>query len=407
MKILYVHQYFKTHEGAGGSRSYEFAKSLIDKGHRVTMLCSSSRNKSLGMNGEFIRGKRVNIIENIKVIQYDIDYSSHDNFFKRSTKFIKFSLRTIKSVFTEDYDLIFCSSTPLTVAIPGIIAKLFRRKKFVFEVRDLWPDLPRAMGIVTNPLVLAMMSALEKTAYNTADSCIGLSPGMVEGIKTRMKNKKKKVALIPNGGDIDLFKNEKGICKNIEGIREDDFVAVFTGAHGIANGLDSVLDACIILKEMKINDIKILFVGDGNKKKDLVARKDKEHLDNCVFMDPVPKKDIPAILKRADLGLMILKNIPDFYRGTSPNKFFDYLAAGIPVLNNYPGWVAGMIKENDCGYVVEPDEALLFAQALIEAKKDKKKGLLKQKGENSLRLAKEKFDRHSLASQFVDFIESS
>ncbi|MFO7810824.1 MAG: glycosyltransferase family 4 protein [Candidatus Delongbacteria bacterium] len=407
MKILYVHQYFKTLEGAGGSRSFEFAKSLTDAGHQVTMLCSSSKNRRMGLRGSFKKGKRVNLIENIKVVQFEIDYSTHDDLLERTKKFLKFSLRTVKSVFSEDYDLIFCSSTPLTVAVPGILAKVFRRKKFVFEVRDLWPELPRAMGLVKNPFILAAMSLLEWTAYNTADSCIGLSPGMVEGIKKRLSNKKKKVALIPNGSDIELFKEADGSFEHINDINKNDFLAVFTGAHGIANGLDTVLDACKILKDMNISDIKILFVGDGNKKKDLMSRKEKEGLDNCIFIDPVPKNQIPAIVKKADLGLMILKNIPEFYRGTSPNKFFDYLAAGIPVLNNYPGWVAEMIKDNDCGYVVEPDKPELFAQALLKAKVDKNTGSFEQKGKNAFKLAEEKFDRNILSKKFVDLIESS
>ena len=403
MRILYFHQYFNTPKGTGGTRSYEMAKRLVEAGHNVTMICASTNLGSTGIEGDFIKGKRVGVYENIEIIEFDLKYSNYDSLLKRTFKFLKYSWNSIKLIFSLKYDVIFATTTPLTAGIPGIIGKIFKGKPFIFEVRDLWPELPKAMKVVTNPFILWGMSILEYLSYNTANACIGLAPGIVEGIKKRLRNKKKEVALIPNGSDLKLFA-DKSLTYSHPEINDSDFIAVFTGAHGKANGLDAVLDAAKILIDRGVNNIKILFVGDGKMKPHLLKRKEKEGLNNCIFANPIQKKDMPSLLNRADLGLMILDNIPAFYNGTSPNKFFDYLAAGLPILNNYPGWVSKYISEYDCGYPIEPNDSKLFAETLIKASKDKKEEQLLQYGKNAKKLAEEKFDRDILANKFVEVI---
>src|SRR5699024_5287399 len=210
-------------------------------------------------------------------------------------------------------------STPLTAGIPGIFTKWFKKdkKKFVFEVRDLWPELPKALGM-KNPFLLRGMSILEKLSYRKADACIGLSPGICEGIAKRAQFGKK-ITMIPNGADIDLFYKGDRVNLQLSGIKPTDVVAIFTGAHGIANGLDAVLNAAAVLKEKNREDIILAFIGDGKLKTELVARVKKENLTNCRFYDPVPKTELTKIMASADIGLMILKNVPAFYYGTSPN----------------------------------------------------------------------------------------
>lgn len=402
MRILYFHQHFTLPLGAGGIRSYEFAKRLINRGHQVTMVCGSGKDANTGLIGKFVSGKREGTVEGIHVIELSLPYSNHDNFFKRSITFLRFGIRAILLALRLDYDLVFATSTPLTVAIPGIFAKIFRKKPFVFEVRDLWPEFPKAMGVITNSLVLKMIDVLETASYRFADACIGLSPGMVEGIKLKLAQSKP-IAMIPNGCDLDLFDQN---CVKIalpSAIRTNDLVAVFPGAHGIANGLPALLDVAKQLKIACRDDIKLLFVGDGKLKPELIARARKEELDNCIFMKPIPKQEINKLLAAADVGLMVLANIPAFYYSTSPNKFFDFIASGLPVINNYPGWLAEMIQENDCGVVVSPGDAKGFSQALIELADHRE--LLRIKGDNAKKLARMRFSRDILATQFVDFLE--
>jgi len=209
-------------------------------------------------------------------------YSNNDSFLKRTWTFLRFAVQSSILALTYDYDLLFATSTPLTAGIPGIVGHLLRRKPFVFEVRDLWPELPREMGVVTNRFILKAMDLLEWFSYHSANTCIGLSPGIVEGIKRRGIDSKK-VTMIPNGCDLYLFDSKKVAPVRPDGVKEDDFTAIFTGAHGIANGLDAVLDAALELKRRGNKDIKLVFIGDGKLKPELKQRAELEQLDNCVF----------------------------------------------------------------------------------------------------------------------------
>ena len=396
MHILYFHQYFSTPRGVGGTRSYKMARRLVERGHEVTMVCGSSGSGDTGLAGGFRHCRRSGIIDGIRVIEFDLPYSNYDGFLKRSLTFLRFALRSIGIVVTEKYDLVFATSTPLTVGIPGIAARVFRQKPFVFEVRDLWPELPREMGVITNPLVLKAIDILEWLSYHCAKGCIGLSPGIVDGI-IRRGIASKNVIIIPNGCDLELFRAKEN-WRN-----EKEFKAIFMGAHGIANGLDAVLDAAKELKKRGRKDIKLLFIGDGKLKPDLKERAVSENLDNCLFLDPIPNDKMPDLLQQVDVGMMILANVPAFYYGTSPNKFFNYIASGLPVINNYPGWLARIITVNRCGIVVPPENPAAFADALEYMTDNRDEAA--EMGKNARMLAERMFDRRRLADAFVDWLE--
>tara|TARA_Y100001958_G_C21239171_1_gene566386 strand:- start:1456 stop:2658 length:1203 start_codon:yes stop_codon:yes gene_type:complete len=398
MNILYFHQHFSTPKGATGTRSYEFAKKLIKNGHSVTMICGSYWIADTGLSGSFKNGKRSGLVDGINVVEFELNYSNADSFIKRTLIFFKYSWHGIKIALLGNYDILFATSTPLTAGIPGIFSKIFRRKTFIFEIRDLWPELPKAMGVITNPFLLKMMEWLETISYKMATACIGLSPGIVYGIKKKVNHKK--VKMIPNGCDLELINS---ISYNK---KDRKLIAVYTGAHGFANGLDSVLDGAKILMQKGESDIEIQLIGDGALKPKLNQRIEDENINNCKLIEPMAKSDLFTYLrKNADIGLMILDDIPAFYYGTSPNKFFDYIALGLPVLNNYPGWLAEMISENKCGIAVKPRAPYAFAEALITMKKDKKS--LIQMGQNAKKLAVSKFNRNKLSDQFVNFLETN
>ena len=401
MKVLYFHQYFKTPRGAGGTRSYEMAQRLILAGHEVTMVCGSgSHSADTGVTGDFIHGRREGVVDGIYVIELELPYSNRHSFLRRTATFLRFALKSVWIALRRDYDVVFATTTPLTAGIPGIFAKWLRRKPFVFEVRDLWPELPKAMGVITNPLVLWAMGLLEWISYRSADRLIGLSPGIVEGIAAR-GIPHSRITLIPNGCDIEFLQNNVDPWRPDE-VAPDDLLAVFTGAHGLANGLDAVLDAAAELKRRNRTDIKLLLIGDGMKKPALQQRAAQEGLDNVIFHDPVPKQHLKGLLASADIGMQILANVPAFYYGTSPNKFFDYIATGLPVLNNYPGWLAGLIQDNDCGFAVPPDNPAAFADALETAADNRER--LQEMGENASALAKREFDRDLLGERFVGWL---
>ncbi len=402
MHVLYFHQHFSTPKGSAGTRSYEMAQALIRAGHSVTMVCGSYEQGDTGLTAPFARGRRRGMVDGIEVVEFALSYGNHMGFAQRAGVFAKFALGSIRLALREPADIVFATTTPLTAGIPGIFARWLRRKPFVFEVRDLWPELPKAMGVITNPAVLWLMSILEWASYRSADRLVGLSPGIVEGIAARGVERSR-IAMVPNGCDIDLFADHQEVWRP-EGVRCDQLLAIFAGTHGSANGLDAVLSAAAELKSRGRDDIRIALIGQGREKHRLQKRAQEKNLYNVLFLDPVPKERLAGLMAHADIGLQVLRNVPAFYFGTSPNKFFDYISAGLPVLNNYPGWLTGLITENDCGFAVPPDDPQAFANALIAAADDRKE--LRKKGVRARFLAEREFSRKALSEEWVDWIVS-
>lgn len=402
MRIIYFHQHFSTPQGSIGTRSYEFAKRLVARGHEVTIVCGSYTGAVTGISGEYVRDMRRGEVDGIDIIEFRLPYSNADRFLKRTFVFLKFVLRSLKLALSSRYDVVFATSTPLTVSIMGIAAKIVRRRRFIFEVRDLWPELPREMGVITNPMILGMMGALESLAYRSADACIGLAPGIVAGIHRKVPGKR--TAMIPNGSDLQVGPRERStelpaIMRTLAG----KLTCIFTGAHGIANGLDAVLDAAAELKRRGCADVALLFIGDGRLKPSLVRRAQLEDLSNCFFIEPMPKHLLVQLQMDVGVGLMVLADVPAFYNGTSPNKFFDYLAAGLPIVINYPGWLAGIVTQRRCGIAVPPGDPIAFADALERLARSPRERA--DMGSRARRLAEEEFSREKLAAQFVDFLE--
>lgn len=400
MKVIYFHQHFSTPKGSAGIRSYEMARRLLGRGHQVTMVCGSYGGGGTSLSHPFVGGRRRGTVDGIDIIEFDLAYSNADSFVKRGLTFVKFALRSIGLAFTEKYDVLFATTTPLTAGIPGIFARWLRGKPFVFEVRDLWPELPRAMGVIRNPLVLWAMGVLEWASYRSAHRLVGLSPGIVEGI-AHQDVPRDRIASVPNGCDLGIFAGEVQPWRPAQ-VRTTDLMAVFAGTHGMANGLDAVLYAAAELKRRGRDDIKLLLIGQGKLKAGLQAWAARDGLDNVVFHDPVNKAKLAGLMAATDLGLQILANVPAFYYGTSPNKFFDYIAAGLPVLNNYPGWLDEMITEHRCGFAVPPDNPIAFADALEQAAADR--DALKAMGQRGRALAETQFDRIKLADRWVDWV---
>jgi glycosyltransferase involved in cell wall biosynthesis len=378
------------------------ARALLEHGHEVTIVCGSAERSETGLANEFVSGRREGVIDGINIIEFALGYSNHLSLAARAKAFLAYALRSMGVALSYEYDVLIATSTPLTVALPGIAAKLLRRKPFVFEIRDLWPELPRAMGM-SNPVTLLGMEFAERLGYASATACIGLSPGIVAGIR-RKAGARKAIALVPNGCDTDLFMPAASKGMSVAGVDPSKFTAVFCGAHGVANGLDAALEAASMLKRQSVDDIQLVFIGDGNQKARLRMRAQSEGLQNVVFVDSISKNTLSEQLPRAHVGLMLLRNVPAFYYGTSPNKFFDYLSAGLPVLTNYPGWVADLVTRHECGAAVPPDDPGAFAQALISLRDTP---LLSRMGQNARRLALSQFERQALADQWIAVLESA
>ena len=403
MHIAYIHQHFSTKRGATGTRSYEMSRHLIEAGHRVTMICGAYAVGDSGDEG----GGRISEqdVDGIHVLRVNQRYGNEMGFAKRVLAFGRFARTAGRLVSRLDADLVFATSTPLTVGIPGMKGARRLSVPFVFEVRDRWPELPIALGVIKNPALIWYLQRMEKRIYRAAEKIIALSPGLKEGVCST-GYPADRVVMVPNGCDLNLFQPSDSRMDDERFGAQDDFKLVFTGAHGLANGLDAVLDAALELKRRDVIGVRFVFIGQGRERERLIERSRQEGTDTLVrWVASIPKEELATELPRMEAGLMILKNVPGLYYGTSPNKFFDYIASGLPVLNNYPGWLAGMIEEHRCGVVVRPDDPRAFADAVLWMGDHPDE--LKEMGRRGRKLAESEFSRDRLAGEFTRTLEAA
>jgi glycosyltransferase involved in cell wall biosynthesis len=335
-----------------------------------------------------------------------IPYSNHLSYKDRIKAFLKFALTSAKKAANVRGDLIFATSTPLTIALPGVYASRRQKIPMVFEVRDLWPELPIAMGALKNPLSRWLASCLERWAYNNASAVVALSPGMRQGvIKTGYPAEK--VAVIPNSSDISFFTGHQAqaaLFRQQRSWLQHRPLLVYAGTLGKINGVGYLVKLAKALETIA-PEVRILVVGDGADRASIVSlARDNAVLNNNFFMEAkIPKKDVPVLFAAAD-GIVSLFIDEPAMRANSANKFFDALAAAKPVIINYGGWQNELIAEFDCGLNLWKRDVESAARLVAERIQDKT--WLKSAGEASESLAYSFFDRDVLASQLEQVLLS-
>ena len=400
MNILYIHQYFATPYGTTGTRSYEFAKRWIKAGHNVVMLTTVAQLCEQDLENSTGRFIKQIIMDGIDVRAINLPYNQNMGFIKRTLSFIGFVfVASVYVLFVKRTDVIYATSTPLTVGIPALIAKWLKRIPFVFEVRDQWPEIPIELGIIKNKTLIKILLWLEKTVYKSASAIVALSPGQAKGIRNVL-TEDKIIKVIPNCCDTELFR------PNIDGtkIREqydwkDKIVFLHAGAMGKVNDLGFVVDAAAKLK----GNPEILFVllGEGNQKEQLQHKIQTLGLRNIVLLPSVPKKRLPEYFAAADVGLVVIGNYP-IIEHNSANKFFDSLSAGKPILLNYSGWQREILKENKAGYgckQYDMDEFVDRVQYIYSHRET-----LAEMGNNAREVVKKKFNCDNLAAKILGVI---
>jgi glycosyltransferase involved in cell wall biosynthesis len=402
MHILYIHQYFATPLGKTGTRSYEFARRWVAQGHKVTMLTTTTQltNKDLAqVQGRFF--KRFTV-DGINVLAMAVPYHQQMGVFKRCLSFLAFLLlATVITLFAKKVDVVYATSTPLTVGIPVLAARWFRLKRFVFEVRDQWPESVVEVGVIKNRFLIRMLLWLERLIYKNASAIVAVSEGMAEGIR-EVAGQNKPIYVVPNGADLNLFRPD------IDGkeIRQkkkwdDKLVFLHTGAMGKINSLDFVIDAAWKLKESR--DILFVLIGQGSRKSTLENRVKELGLTNVEIMPSVTKEQLPPILAAADVIMVVIGNFPIIERHASLNKFYDGLSAGKPVLLNYSGWQRELLETAKAGFGCELCNLDEFIGKVIYFESHRSE--LKEMGKNARNLAENKFNRDKLAESALDVIE--
>jgi glycosyltransferase involved in cell wall biosynthesis len=372
LKLLYLYQYYITNEQPGGTRAYEFSKFLAEKKIKVDVI-----------TGKKIKNKD-NINENLTIHTTNTDYANNMPSWRRIYSFFHYIIKaTIKGLSVNKTDIIYATSTPLTIGFPAVILSKLKRTKLIFEVRDVWPDVPIELGYLKNRLLIKFLKTFEMWVYNNSSHIIVLSGGMYENL-LKKGVPKEKMTIIENISNLYLFDQIQETNK--PGILENQFVCIHPGTMGPVNGLDFIIDTAKILNDLD-SKISFLLIGRGKKKDHLQNRVTSENITNVIFQDTMPKEEVVKLIKSSDAGIMCVDNRYKILEDNSANKFFDYLAAGLPVLINYGGWQKDVIEEYGCGISAEKPE--LMAQAILELKNNS--GKRSSMAKASRKLAEEKY----------------
>lgn len=392
MHILYVHQYFATLDSGTGTRSYEFARRLVAKGHAVTVLTGPTHlSAQLPANAGWVYRFEY---EGIAVLVANVPYHQTMSYVRRVWSFVLFAvLSSWLALRVRRPSVTYASSTPLTVAIAALLAKWVRRVPYVFEVRDIWPAVPVGIGVLRNRAVIAALRWLERRAYLGARHVVALSPGMADEIR-RSIGDRRPCTVISNCADTQFFQHA-----DRDGVRrhhgwEDACVILHAGAMGMVNGLDAVLRAAAALRDEPA--ARFVLVGEGRERARLENDARSRNLSNVIFLDKQPKREMPGLFAAADVCLMVVAPHP-VLEHNSANKFFDALAAGKPVVLNYGGWQREALEATGAGVGTAMNDDAAFAAHLRTLVRDRDRRAVM--GGHARRLARERYDRDAAADQ--------
>src|SRR5690554_29680 len=394
MRILYIHQYFKTPKEPGGTRSYWVAQELLKNGHQVTMITADPKAS---------QKRREVIIDGIKVIYLQEAYSQDMSVSTRLKSFLGFVWKSINEARKhKNIDLVIATSTPLTVGVTALYMKWFKKVPYIFEVRDLWPEVPIQMGAFKSPLIVKLTRWFEKTIYKNAEHVIALSPGMQDGVIKYIP--KGKTTMIPNMAKMDEFwpREKNMVLAQKLGLKPDSFKIIHFGSLGIANGVETIIESAKLLRDD--DTIEFLFVGGGSTEKALIKECQKYQLNNVKFLGRFPMKDISEIVNISDVSIVSFKDLPILYTN-SPNKLFDSLSAGKPIIVNSAGWTKDMVEEYNCGYYVNPNQPKELVDKILFLKDHPEAA--EEMGKNSRKLAETVYDKSILCKQFVETVETA
>jgi glycosyltransferase involved in cell wall biosynthesis len=387
-----------------GTRSYEFARYLVGKGHRLTMITSGLANRefTVPQGQKYIEVE----IDGINVVAIAAGYNNPQvgtamKSWRRMLEFYQFSkLASRVGRRLSRPDVVLATHTPLTVGLAGISLSRYFSVPFVFEVRDLWPQGLVDLGLMKSPLAVLWLDRMAKKIYTAASRIIALSPGIKEGIVSA-GIPAERITVIPNACDLDLFRPDMdgSYWRQRLGLG-GRFTAIYFGAMGKANGLEYIIEAARILSKRGQNNIAIVLLGDGGQRAGLEKMTGDYGLTNVIFDGPLPRNEVAGAVASANACITVIR--PSKNNTWSPNKMFDALAAGRPILINVRGWLGETVENNNCGRCLDPYQPQSLANALEELSANPK--LCQEMSRNARALAEREFDRLKLAACFENVL---
>jgi len=395
MKILYFHQYFTTPKGSGGGRSYEFARRWVLAGHEVHVVTGTAFDPTLPKNGD------VNI-DGIYVTSVGVAYNAEMGFFSRIKSFLLYAFKSIIiAMGARNYDVVLATSTPLTVAFPALAAKWIAGRKVIFEVRDVWPDAAIDAGVLKNPILIFLARILEKAVYASSINIVPLSVGMQKRLIGKGVDNSK-VTMIPNCSDISVFRPDvNGVKLRKQFQAENKFIVLYAGAVNLSNDSEYLIEVADILRNHR--DVEFWIVGKGSRFEYIKEEVNKRNLHNMRFHGLQPKQKVPYYAAAADVGLVTFIPQPVYY-DNSPNKFFDYIAAGLPVIFNRTTWLESFLSKYENGFICDPYSPVTMAEHILDLMNNPLR--CKRMGTQSRKLAVEVFSRDKIAHKYLELMYS-
>ena len=404
MNVLLIHQAFVSSGESGGTRHFEFGRRLARKGGRMTVVTGRVNvltGRAWGGAGSASGGVARESVDGVEVLRVYSPAVIHKSFAWRVLAFLVFAATSTRAgLRSGPVDLVVGTTPPIFQAASAWLVARLRRKPFLLEVRDLWPEFAVDMGVLKNPVLIWLARKLERFLYDHADHVLVNSPAyrdyvVAKGIPAG------RVSLVANGVDASMFRPEADGASVRERLGlSGKFLAVYAGAHGMANDLGTVLKAADLLRDR--GDVHFLFVGDGKERPRLEEEARRLGLANVTFAGAVAKAEMGDVLGAADVCLATLMNIPMFTT-TYPNKVFDYMAAGRPTLLAIGGVIRAVIEEAGGGLYVPPGNPEALAEA-VSALRDDPEGRARM-GRSARAYVVEHFDRARQADAFCELLD--
>jgi glycosyltransferase involved in cell wall biosynthesis len=399
MKIVILTQYFPPEVGAPQNRLYELAVRLQAKGADVTILTAMPNYPQMkiheGYNGKFYRKEMMN---GLKVHRGWIYVSSKKGLWRRMLNYYSFVFSSfwIGLFKLRKHDILICESPPLFLGKTAFLLSRIKRSKMIFNVSDLWPESAEKLGLVNNRFFLWIAYKLEAFLYRRSWMISGQTQGIVKDIKKRFP--KKKVVWLPNGVDLNFFQPEGDALswRKSMGYSESDFILLYAGIIGHAQGLEVILKAADRLKTY--SGIHFVLLGSGPEKEKLLRMKDESGLKNVRFLDPVGKNEMPGIVRSVDATVIPLRRL-DLFLGAIPSKIFESLAMKKPLVLGVDGEAKELfIDEGKAGVYFQPENDEDLASKVLYLAQHP--GEVKELGENAYHYVAQKFERDKIVNEF-------
>lgn len=409
MKILLIHQYFKEIDVTGGARFNEMTRIWQEMGHEITVIAGDMDGQS-GVKRDEYKKKFVTKKDQNGIIVWrcNVSESYNKSFIGRLWAYFSFVVSGLyASIFKVKgkYDVVLVTSPPLFVGIIAYFTSRFKNVPFVFEVRDLWPESAIDTGILKSKQIIKFAYWFEGFIYRKAKLINVLTPAFFRVLKSEKGIEENKIIMIPNAADFALSDNlldsfDRDRFRDDMGWT-DKFVITYVGAHGVANGLDQILETAILLKD---TNVLFVLVGAGMEKKRLIQKKLQYEIMNVLFYDPVPKKEVLKFVIASEMGTsVLLKN--DTFKTVYSNKTFDYMSCKKPILMAIDGVSKELVEQAGAGIFVEPENPMDFASKVMGYLNDPNR--LKIEGDKGYQFAIANFDRDVLAKKYIEKIEKS